>query len=160
MLLFTQRQPQMASSTAGQAERGQCEHARDLDARLAPELLGCLAAHLNPQNPNHEPQNNRSGPVDPSFRALSGRLEFAVRRQGFNKDSLPGHAAGGLREHARDLDARGRPRGAGRDPPQVGVRRLPTQGPCLDLHSVLTHFLSRKGKAKPNNRWNAPKQIG
>jgi len=28
------------------------------------------------------------GPVDPSFRALSGRLEFAVRRHKFNKDSL------------------------------------------------------------------------
>ena len=28
------------------------------------------------------------GPVDPSFRALSGRLKFAVRRHKFNKDSL------------------------------------------------------------------------
>jgi len=28
------------------------------------------------------------GPVDPSFRALSGRLEFTVRRHKFNKDSL------------------------------------------------------------------------
>ena len=30
-----------------------------------------------------------SGPVDPSVRALSGRLKFAVRRHKFNKDSLP-----------------------------------------------------------------------
>ena len=27
--------------------------------------------------------------VDPSFRALSGRLKFTVRRHKFNKDSLP-----------------------------------------------------------------------
>jgi len=29
------------------------------------------------------------GPVVPSFRALSGRLKFTVRRHKFNKDSLP-----------------------------------------------------------------------
>jgi len=28
------------------------------------------------------------GPVDPSFRALSGRLNFTVRRHTFNEDSL------------------------------------------------------------------------
>ena len=28
------------------------------------------------------------GPVDPSFRALSGRLKFTVRRHKFNEDSL------------------------------------------------------------------------
>ena len=28
------------------------------------------------------------GPVDPSFRALSGRLTFTVRRNKFNQDSL------------------------------------------------------------------------
>ena len=28
------------------------------------------------------------GPLDPSFRALSGHLEFTVRRDKFNKDSL------------------------------------------------------------------------
>ena len=28
------------------------------------------------------------GPVDPSFRALSGRLNFTVRQHKFNKDSL------------------------------------------------------------------------
>ena len=28
-----------------------------------------------------------SGPVDPPFRALSGRLKFMVRRHKFNKDS-------------------------------------------------------------------------
>jgi len=28
------------------------------------------------------------GPVDPSFRALSGRLKFTVRRHKFNKDSF------------------------------------------------------------------------
>ena len=29
------------------------------------------------------------GPVDPSFRALSGRLKFTARRHKFNKDFLP-----------------------------------------------------------------------
>ena len=32
------------------------------------------------------------GPVDPSFRALSGRLKFTVQRQKFNKDSLSSDA--------------------------------------------------------------------
>ena len=32
--------------------------------------------------------SSRVGPVDPSFRALSGRLKFTVRRNKFNKDSL------------------------------------------------------------------------
>ena len=31
-----------------------------------------------------------AGPVVPSFRALSGRLKFTVRRHKFNKDSLSG----------------------------------------------------------------------
>ena len=31
-----------------------------------------------------------SGPVDPSFRALSGRLKLKTRRHKFNKDSLSG----------------------------------------------------------------------
>jgi len=31
---------------------------------------------------------SRVGPVDPAFRALSGRLKFTVRRHKFNKDSL------------------------------------------------------------------------
>ena len=30
-----------------------------------------------------------SGPIDPSFRALSRRLKFTVRRHTFNKDSFP-----------------------------------------------------------------------
>ena len=34
------------------------------------------------------------GPVDPSFRALSGRLKFTVRRHKFNKDSPPLEAGG------------------------------------------------------------------
>jgi len=32
--------------------------------------------------------SSRPGPVDPSFRAFSGRLKFTVRRHKFNKDSL------------------------------------------------------------------------
>ena len=44
-----------------------------------PFLCGC-AALLSPRT-----LSVRS-PVDPSFRALSGRLKFTVRRHGFNKD--------------------------------------------------------------------------
>jgi len=43
------------------------------------------------------------GPVDPSFRALSGRLKFTVRRHKFNKDSL-------LLREARALEGTGVPR--------------------------------------------------
>ena len=32
-------------------------------------------------------RQSSSGPVDPSFRVLSGRLKFMVRRHKFNKDS-------------------------------------------------------------------------
>ena len=33
-------------------------------------------------------RQSRLGPVDPSFRALFGRLKFTVRRHKFNKDAL------------------------------------------------------------------------
>ena len=36
----------------------------------------------------HRVSSSLSGPVDPSFRALSGRLNFTVRRRKFNKDSF------------------------------------------------------------------------
>ena len=36
----------------------------------------------------HRIWSSLSGPVDPSFRALSGRLKFTIRRHKFNKDSL------------------------------------------------------------------------
>ena len=35
------------------------------------------------------------GPVDPSFRALPGRLKFTIRRHKFNKDSLLSLGRGG-----------------------------------------------------------------
>ena len=35
----------------------------------------------------HRESSSLLGPLDPSFRALSGRLKFAVRRHKFNKDS-------------------------------------------------------------------------
>ena len=47
------------------------------------------------------------GPVDPSFRALSERLKFTIRRHQSNKDLL--YAAGGARGQVgrgRDLRAR------------------------------------------------------
>ena len=38
---------------------------------------------------DHRPvSSSLLGPVDSSFRALSGRLKFTVRRHNFNKDSL------------------------------------------------------------------------
>ena len=36
----------------------------------------------------HGVSSSLLGPVDPPFRALSGRLEFTDRRRKFNKDSL------------------------------------------------------------------------
>ena len=56
--------------------------------------LGCLqggipdraAAHAAPENPSC--LVSLLGPVDPSFRALSGRLKFTVRGHKLNKDSL------------------------------------------------------------------------
>jgi len=37
----------------------------------------------------HRVSSSLLGPVVPSFRALSGRLKFTVRRHKFNTDSLP-----------------------------------------------------------------------
>ena len=37
----------------------------------------------------HRVSSSLLGPVDPSCRALSGRLKFTVRRHKLNKDSLP-----------------------------------------------------------------------
>ena len=56
-------------------------------------LPGLRAAPSAPRNPATSPAGHRVlsillGPVVPSFRALSGRLKFAVRRQKINKDSL------------------------------------------------------------------------
>ena len=54
---------------------------------VVPEMKG------GPQIKRRSP----AGPVDPSFRALSGRLKFTVPRHKFNKDSLcqrgVGHAS-------------------------------------------------------------------
>ena len=60
-----------------------------LGHNLVAERVDGLALH----NPPHQLREARLfggllGPVDPSFRALSGRLEFTVRRHKFNKDSL------------------------------------------------------------------------
>jgi len=81
-----------------------------------------------PEPRGHEPCGHTGGPasllgpVDPSFRVLSGRLKFTVRRHKFNNDSLfsatcslpepSGHArlgamhAGRLHAHARKEAAR------------------------------------------------------
>ena len=40
------------------------------------------------------------GPVDPSFRALSGRLKLTVLRHNFNQDSLPLRGAGEADKHS------------------------------------------------------------
>jgi len=57
--------------------------------------LGCLQGGIcGPSAPTTgavlgaiAPTKHLEGPVDPSFRALSGRLKFTVRRHKFNKDS-------------------------------------------------------------------------
>jgi len=48
----------------------------------------------------HRVPSSLVGPVDPSFRALSGRLEFTVRRHKFNKDSLVRGWRSDASEHA------------------------------------------------------------
>ena len=45
-----------------------------------------------------QPLSSPLGPVDPSFRALSGLFSFTIRRHKFNKDSLISSPRGGLRE--------------------------------------------------------------
>ena len=58
------------------------------------------------------------GPVNPSFRALSGRLKFTVRRHKFNKDSIICLAVFGAHEADRvasDLVAAGRDDGLRQD---------------------------------------------
>ena len=43
---------------------------------------------INPTEVVHGVSSSRVGPVDPSFRALSGRLNFTVQHHKLNKDSL------------------------------------------------------------------------
>jgi len=53
-----------------------------------PETLNSNA--LNSEHYTHRVSSSPLGPVDPSFRALSGRLKFTARRHKLNKDSLSG----------------------------------------------------------------------
>ena len=54
----------------------------------------------------HRVWSSLLGAVDPSFRALSGRLKFTVRRHKFNKDSLvQGGFLGVGRDHGVDGDS-------------------------------------------------------
>jgi len=59
---------------------------------------------------NHEtPTAWLLGPVDPSFRALSGRLKLTVRRHKFNTDSFSWqNASGGVNAVLRSIDFTGR----------------------------------------------------
>ena len=52
---------------------------RSCEAQISMVLEPFLGIHLYAR---------LSGPEDPSFRALSGRLKLTVRRHKFNKDSL------------------------------------------------------------------------
>jgi len=68
------------------------EGSRDQGLSRGTEIIG------TGQRPRRDPNRHRYdvhhvsssflGPVDPSFRALSGRLEFTVQRHQFNKESL------------------------------------------------------------------------
>ena len=51
-----------------------------LSIKISRSLRGITHAFVVPFSP--------LGPVDPSFRTLSGRLKFTVRRHEFNKDSF------------------------------------------------------------------------
>ena len=84
---------------------------------------------LNPKR-NLKPQRlkPKRGPVDPSFRALSGRLKFTVRRHKFNKDSLstPNAAAAGDAARAarrRDVRAAPEPRTPNLTPHRLNAER-------------------------------------
>ena len=48
-----------------------------------------LSGRVSGPNPFVRVSSSLLGPVDPSFRALSGRLKFTVRPHKFNKDPLP-----------------------------------------------------------------------
>ena len=65
----------------------------DLRGRLVP----------NADAPSEGESTRLLGPVDPSFRALSERLKFTVRRHRFNKDSLHIIAARGCRHGCANL---------------------------------------------------------
>ena len=56
------------------------ESERERDSRSTADGCGVCALH--------SVSSSRLGPVGPSFRALSGRLKFTVRRHTFNQDSL------------------------------------------------------------------------
>jgi hypothetical protein len=64
--------------------------------------MGCFDAH--------RVSSSLLGPVDPSFRALSRRLTFTVRRHKFNAESLPfadegGEGEDGQLQRLRPADA-------------------------------------------------------
>jgi len=61
--------------------------------RHSPAPDSCLyvparRSHVSGEEVLHRVSSSILGPVDPSFRALSGRLKFTVRRHEFNNDSL------------------------------------------------------------------------
>ena len=55
--------------------------------KLGNQHIGLSVVHLV--------SSSLSGPVVPSFRALSGRLKLTARRHKFNQDSLPSVRGGG-----------------------------------------------------------------
>ena len=49
----------------------------------------CVSKGFGGEGVVHRVSASLLSPVDPSFRALSGRIKFTVRRYKFDKDSLP-----------------------------------------------------------------------
>ena len=71
-----------------------------------PRLVVSSISLDTPKHTHSTPLDSLLGPVDPSFRALSGCLKFTVRRHKFNKDSLSvgldGSASGGKGSKGRN----------------------------------------------------------
>ena len=91
-------------------------HLWEIDLRFTPWVTSRVAGRRNlSESPIQvEAGKGLSRTRDPSFRALSGRLKFTVRRHKFNKDSLssapevdvPDAEALGLRHGSRALPQR------------------------------------------------------
>ena len=97
------------------------------------------------------------GPADPSFRALSGRLEFTVRRQKFNKDSLfkpPGRCGANV-AHVREFDQDSLLcRSGGRAPLEVKARaRTLSHSHTHTRTHTHTHTLTHRAGVGGGSRW-------
>ena len=96
-----------------------CVHRSSTPRRVAPAAI-CDAGRAPPQRPStlivHKQPNVLLHPVDPSFRALHGRLKLTDRRQKFNKRSCSSLSTGVRIAVPPREERRQRPCDAGRLP--------------------------------------------